>query len=135
MDMTTAERSLSRRERARRLLLTVCLALLAVALLFALLELALILAWNQMHRPFLNKLKQVRPGISEERAIDLLGEPVHVHEALSEPRDWYKVHSNVGHPKWEIENKVLVFHGPADYIVYVHIGSDERVRDVYVGRT
>jgi hypothetical protein len=94
------------------------------------------LVWNEMHRPFLNKLKQIEPGVTEERVIELLGQPVHVHEGLTAGPDWYKVHSDVGHPRWQhIENKVLIFHGPADYIVYVHIGSQGKVKEVFVGGT
>ena len=72
--------------------------------------------------------------------IELLGEPTHVHEK-GELADWDVEYSAYGRPRdWTVENRVLVFIGPtesvpSDYIVFVHIGSDGRVKEVCVGGT
>jgi hypothetical protein len=119
------------------------IGLLGVVLLVGLLAIVVGLAkvaWNSMHRPFLDRLKQVQPGCPEAVVIELLGEPTDTHEK-GESVDWDAEYSVYGHPRdWSIENRVLVFVGPtknvpSDYIVFVHIGSDGRVKEVCVGGT
>jgi hypothetical protein len=95
----------------------------------------LVWAWNWMHRPYLDLLAQVTPGITEQRVTDLIGEPVYVWNAETTPPDWYERYSGSACPKWHIENKVLKFSGPGDYVVFVHIGDDGKVKEKFVGGT
>jgi hypothetical protein len=114
-------------------------AVLPVALLAIVVGLANV-AWNSMHRPFLDRLKQVQSGSPEAAVIELLGEPTETHER-DESVDWDVEYSAYDHPRdWEAENTVLVFIGPtenvpSDYIIFVHIGSDTRVKQTCVGGT
>jgi outer membrane protein assembly factor BamE (lipoprotein component of BamABCDE complex) len=93
-----------------------------------------------MHGPFLDRVKQVRAASSEDRVRELLGEPIAVYEA-GDSIDWDVEYSMYGHPrKWTIEKRVLVFlgptqHVPSDYIMFVHMGRDGRVKETYVGGT
>ncbi len=93
----------------------------------------LVLAWNWMHEPYLDPLAQVTPGITEQRVIEIIGEPVHSWNAEDGPADWYERNSGSACPRWQIENRVLMFHGPADYVVFVHIGDDAKVKEKFVG--
>jgi len=111
------------------------LVALAVLLLSTVVVVAARLTWDYEHRGFLSRVKKVRTASSEAQVRALLGEPIAIHEA-GRPVNWDAEYSAYGHPReWIVERKVLVFLGPADYIVFVHLGSDRRVKDVYVGGT
>jgi hypothetical protein len=102
-----------------------------VALGLAVLHLLARWADRWFNEPYLSRAEAVQRGMTEGQTTERLGEPAYVYEAQIAPQNYYV--DGYTYRKRPISNKVLIFFGGGDLIVYVWIDNHGRVEDVFIG--
>ena len=109
--------------------LRVVIACVVVVLL--LVGLVVVGRWlNDWRDPTIALWEQISLGDSEGSVRDLLGEPYREYHADNAPADYYI--SGYGTRERPISGKVLIYLG-ADIVLYIWIGGDGLVEDIYRG--
>lgn len=106
------------------------LAIPALVLLAVLLGLGAIFSVTDPWRDEYASFRSIKPGMTEEDVIRLLGTPARMYERATAPIDYYE--PGYSHPERHITNKVLIYIG-AEPIAYVYIDHTGRVEEVFVG--
>ncbi len=87
--------------------------------------------WRDANEPYFSRAAAIKPGMAEAEVLDTLGEPWHVYDAETAPEDYYV--EGYGYRKRRISNKVLIYFGGVDLIVYVYVDKHSKVEYVYIG--
>ncbi len=84
-----------------------------------------------MNEPDLSRAEAIEPGMAQRQVMARLGEPAYVYNAGDAPEDYYVL--GYTYRRRPISNKVLIYFGGTDLIVYVYIDEAGEVEDVYIG--
>ncbi len=101
------------------------------AVFIGLLCLAARYADRWMNEPDLSRAEAIEPGMAQRQVMARLGEPAYVYNAGDAPEDYYVL--GYTYRRRPISNKVLIYFGGTDLIVYVYIDEAGEVEDVYIG--
>ncbi len=74
--------------------------------------------------------RQIKPGMTEEHVVELLGQPYKTYEKSTAPADYYV--KGYSFKQREITHKVLIY-VRIEPICYVYINREGVVEDVFVG--
>ena len=104
---------------------------LGMALVLVPLMTAAYFSWRWTNEPYFSRAAAIKRGMPEAEVRERLGEPWHVYDAESAPEDYYV--EGYSYRRRPISNKVLIYFGGLDLIVYVYTDNEDRVEYVYIG--